>query len=262
MNNMLLLMGSGIIGLFLLTLFLNKIIKLSPSQAATISALISLAFLIPYSIINWPGGDIFALYFSCNLLTCYAYYNLSKGNFKHLKAKNSNKFHWAPISIFVFFLVLIIVDGTLVTMAQGDYRFTDESGKQVLSKFNGSVTLAYQKNEAAFNEHLAQIKIQKERAWKIKYGFANDPHANIMNTFIVEALDKDGGYIDKAEVTLDFIRPADKDLNQSFILKNKENGRYETDIKLPQPGFWQANIIIKKGLDIHKIIEASTEINP
>lgn len=262
MDNMLLIMGIGIVGLFALSLFLHKIMGLSPSQAATISALVSLAILVPFSIIKWPGGDIFALYFSCNLLTCYAYYNLARGNFKYLKTKNSNKFHWAPISILVFFLVLIIVDGTLVTMAQGDYSFTNKSGKTILSKFNGPVTLAYQQNEEAYNAHQEQLKLQKERAWNIKYGFANDPHVNIANTFILEALDKNNNPIIGAEVTLDFIRPADRNVNQSFTLKDQGNGRYETSINLPQTGVWKVNIIVKKGQDLHKIIEASTEINP
>ena len=258
MDNLLLVCGIGIFSLLGLNVFLNNLCRFSPAQSAAVSALISIAVLIPLSIIHWPGGDVFAMYLSANLITCYAYYLIGKGGVKSFKTADGKHLHWGPISVLLFFLVLIVVDGTFVAMAERGLRYKKADGSEVSTRFPGEVPNAYQKKEAYFNAYQGRLQAQVDRGWSVGYGFLDNPKIDVTQTFIVEPHFKDGKIIDDAVVVANFIRPADQRQNFSQTLSFK-NGRYESSIDFPVSGVWQLLLTVTKNEDIHEV-QSCTEV--
>lgn len=258
MDNLLLVCGIGVFSLLILNIILNKACRFSPAQSATVSALTSIAVLIPLSIIHWPGGDVFAMYLSANLITCYAYFLIGKGGVNSFKTADGKHIHWGPISVLLFFLVLIVVDGTFVAMAERGLYYKRLDGSRVSTRFPGEVPNAYQKKEAYFNAYQGRLKTQIDRGWRVGYGFLDNPKLDVLQTFIVEPLTKDGRIIEDAKVVANFIRPADQRQNFSQTLIAK-NGRYETSFDFPVSGVWQLLLTVTKGNDVHEI-QSCTEV--
>ncbi|GBU10347.1 hypothetical protein AwWohl_14850 [Gammaproteobacteria bacterium] len=260
MDNLLLMAGAGIIGLLILNVFLNKACKFTPAQSGVATSLISIAVLVPMSIYHWPGGDVFALYLSCNLLTCYAYYLIGKGGIKALKTADGKHLHWAPLTVFFFFLFLIIVEASLITLAERGLFYQKEDGSFVSTRFAGEVPNAYQKKESYYNDYQQRLYSQLDRGWLINYGFADIPKVDVTQTFIVEALSKDGIDLKDAIVVASFVRPADQRENFSIALEHLAGSNlYQTNIDFPVSGVWQLILKVTQGDNVHEI-QACTEI--
>ncbi len=250
----------GVLGLMALNIIFNKLVKLSVAQSAVLSSLISMAILIPYSLANWQGGDVFALYFSCFLLTSYAYYSIGKTGIRGMIDPKTQRFHWVPITILLFFVGLIIVDGAFVVIAQKGFEYTDAKGRSHVARFNGEVVNAYQKKEAYFNEYQDRIKAQIERGWQIKYGFEATPKPLETTKFMVQIKDKFGQPLNVDSVAATFIRAADRRLDRQLMLTLEENGQYSGDVIFEKPGAWELWMVIRKGKEEHEI-RADTYIN-
>lgn len=69
MTDLLLSLALGVGAIFLANLALVRFARTSAKQAAATVALITLGFYVPYGILRWPGGDVFALYLAVYLLT-------------------------------------------------------------------------------------------------------------------------------------------------------------------------------------------------
>lgn len=256
MNGVLLITISGVVGVLIVTLILHHLLRFTRLQAAVISGLMSIAVLVPYLILNWTGGDVAALYFSCNLLTSYAYYLVGKKT-NALKGKDGKRTHWVPITVFGFFLTLIIVDGAFVFMAESGLHveYTDANGslKSVNTRFPGEVPNAYHKKEAYFNQHKANMRAQAERGWKVIYQFdTNPPKINEANVMSFKIVDKNQQPIDNAEFTLIMKRLAEQELNHSIEFKSIGDGIYEAPISFERLGRWDFEIYIVHGEDTYQ----------
>ncbi len=254
----LIVMSIGVVVVFLLCLFLNRVIKFSPAQAASIVSLICLAVIIPYSIAFWPGGDKFALYISSALITTYAYYLIGSGGIKALSGDGGRKIHWAPIAILGFFLFLMIVDGSFVVMAERglSYKRVKEDGHviDVNTRFPGEVPNAYHKKEAYYNEYQDRLAEQQLRGWKVKFGFDRKAHQHQENFFMVQVLDKKNQPLEDAQVVAHFTRSAEQELNKLLELQMTAPGLYEVPITFERRGPWNLELEITKGDDRHEIV--------
>lgn len=256
MNDVLITTVIGVVSVFVVTFLLHNLFRFTRLQASVISALLSIAVLVPFLILNWPGGDVAALYFSCNILTSYAYYLVGKKT-NALKGKDGKRTHWVPITIFGFFVVLTIVDGAFVFMAQSGLRveYIDKDGdiKSVNTRFPGEVPNAYQKQEAYFNDHKAKMRHQAERGWKVVYQLdiyppkLNEP--NVMSFLIV---DKDQQPVDNADVTINLKRLAEQELNRTIEFKSVGNGIYEAPIHFERLGRWDFEVHVARGDDTYQ----------
>lgn len=253
MDNVLSIMLMGIVAVLLVTLLLHHLFRFTRLQASVISGLLSIAVLVPYLILQWPGGDIAALYFSCNILTSYAYYLIGK-NTNALKGKDGKRTHWVPISIFGFFVVLTILDGAFVFMAQAglNVQYTEKDGtvKSVNTRFPGEVPNAYHKKEAYFNAHKEKMREQADRGWRVVYQFeANPPIKDETNVMSFLVVDKEKQPIDDAKVEIVLKRIAEQELNRTIEFSSVGNGIYEAPITFERLGRWDFEVHIKRGED-------------
>ena len=63
-------LGAGLI--VLANLLLTRFTRMSAGQTATVTALTTVGLYVPYAIVRWPGGDIFAIHLAIYLLAALA----------------------------------------------------------------------------------------------------------------------------------------------------------------------------------------------
>ncbi len=264
MNSVLTISLLGVFGVLIATLILHHLFRFTRLQASVISGLLSIAILVPYLILNWTGGDVAALYLSCNLLTSYAYYLVGKKT-NALKGKDGKRTHWVPITVFGFFVVLTIVDGAFVFMAESglqvEYYDKDGSLKSANTRFPGEVPGAYYKKEAYFNEHKANMRAQAERGWKVVYQFdTNPPKINEANLMSFLILDKEGQPIDGAKLTVTLKRLAEQELNRTIEFTSIGDGIYEAPVNFERFGRWDFELLIVNGDDTYQDLSNTIEV--
>lgn len=264
MHGVLFITVLGVVSVLIVTLLLHHLFRFTRLQASVISGLMSIAVLVPYLILHWTGGDVAALYFSCNLLTSYAYYLIGKKT-NALKGKDGKRTHWVPITVFGFFVTLTIVDGSFVFMAESGLQFEhkDKNGtiKSVNTRFPGEVPNAYYKKEAYFNEHKANMRAQVERGWKVLYQFeTNPPKINENNVMSFKIIDKEGQPIDDAVITLTLRRLAEKELNRTLAFTSIGDGIYEAPVNFERLGRWDFELNISHGDEIYQDMSNTVEV--
>lgn len=255
MNETVAIMLIGVASVLIACIILHRLFRFTPLQAASITALMGIAVVVPFSILRWRGGDVFTLYITCNLLTSFAYYLIASGGMKNLRGKDGKRMHWAPITILGFFLVLTIQNGAFVVMAEKGLIFkTNKEDSFVSTRFPGQVPNAYHKKEAYYNEYQRRLAEQEERGWQVKFGFAEAPYVDQENFFIVQLLDKEGNPLDNADVVARFTRSAEQELNDSFTLEMSDPGIYSIPIALPRVGPWGLQLDIVRGDDTYELV--------
>ncbi len=261
MNETVAIMLLGVIVVLLACIILNKVFRFTPMQAASITALMGIAVVVPFSILRWRGGDVFTLYITCNLLASFAYYLIASGGMKSLKTKDGKRMHWAPIVILGFFLVLTIQNGAFIVMAEKGLIFkSNQEDSFVSTRFPGEVPNAYHKKEAYYNAYQQRLLAQKERGWQVKFGFDDKAYVGQDNLFIVQLLDKEGVPLENAEVNAKFTRSAEQELNHDVELAMTEPGLYSIPINFPRVGPWGLELNVIRGDDTYELV-ARTLVN-
>ena len=255
MNETVAIMLLGIVTVLVACIILHRLLRFTPLQAASITALMGIAVVVPFSILHWRGGDVFTLYITCNLLTSFAYYLIASGGMKSLRDKDGKRMHWAPIAILGFFLVLTIQNGAFVVMAEKGLIFkTNAEDAFVSTRFPGEVPNAYHKKEAYYNAYQKRLLEQENRGWQVKFGFAEPPFVDEDNFFVVQLSDKNGMPLENAEVVAKFTRSAEQELNTEVSLEMSEPGLYSVPINLPRIGPWGLELDILRDGDRHELV--------
>ena len=255
MNETVAIMLLGVVTVLIVCLVLHKIFRFTPMQTGSITALMGIAVIVPFSILRWKGGDVFTLYITCNLMTSFAYYLISSGGMKSLSRKDGKKMHWAPITILGFFLVLTIQNGAFIVMAEKGLIFkTKTEDSFVSTRFPGEVPNAYHKKEAYYNAYQKRLTEQQDRGWKVKFGFAEKPFVDTDNFFVVELLDKAQKPLENAQVVAQFTRSAEQEINRTYTLEMTEPGLYSVPINLERVGPWGLELDIVRGDETHELV--------
>jgi nitrogen fixation protein FixH len=187
----------------------------------------------------------------------------SKNDNQKAQANQHKKLHAGPIIIIGFFVILAMVDATIVTLANKGAseefvrKFLPEprrqSAQDVTSAFPGTVANDYQKKYDLYNNYIGQLKNQHERGWHVKDGWIDKPVEGKPALFRINVLDKQGNPITGAQVTISFLRPSNKSMDVNTQLPEQNAGFYGQTVTLPAPGLWDLLITIKKGDDIHEV---------
>ncbi|MDG4606194.1 MAG: FixH family protein [Candidatus Contendobacter sp.] len=255
MNDLLLSLALGS-GLILFASFgLVHFARLSAKQAAAGVALAIIGLYVPYSIIRWPGGDVFAIHLAIYLLVA-----LACGMLLNARAGGKN-LHWGPVAISGFFIVVAVLGAVFVSVAErgltpslGHWLLPETVGNhKVTSFFPGVISHDFQKKEALYNEYLRQVERQQERGWQIQKGWLREPVVNEPEIFRVAVQTREGEPVSGATVAGQFLRPSSSKLDIAFALVESAPGRYETELKLPLAGNWNLVLRIQKGEDIHEV---------
>ncbi len=253
----------------LVFLLLYRFTPMNGRQAAVVIAMLALAALLIYSLLDWPGADVLAMYIAVLLVTAYLLGIISSAREQHRHTPGKRWFHWGPAVIVMFFVALFAMDGVLVVISkQGLPRSVadrllpkQDQPENVSSAFPGVVARDFQKKEAMYNAYLEQVKRQQERGWQVSKGWLDAPRVGRPETFQVRVAERDDAPVTFATVSGSFQRASDSRLDQSFQLAEVEPGLYRGQVVLPEPGMWRLVLQIRRGDQLHEI-HANTSVSP
>jgi len=111
-QSLLLTLGGGSLIAFFAFFIYYKVLHFKGITSALITALTMLMLYLPLVIIQWPGVDTFAIHFAFFMMIAYGLGIITS------KGKDGKKvLHWGPIVIIVFFILLAMVDSTIISFA-------------------------------------------------------------------------------------------------------------------------------------------------
>jgi nitrogen fixation protein FixH len=262
MTDLLLSLGLGAGLIVLANLGLMYVARVSAQWAATVTALVTVALYVPYSILRWPGGDIFAIHLAIYLLTA-----LACGMLLGIRS-SGQRLHWGPIVISGFFVIVVVLGAFFIAVAERGLPVALRSwllpnpaagDRTVLSVFPGVISHDFQKKEALYNQYLQQVEQQHQRGWQVQKGWLRDPVSGTPTPFRITVHSREGSPISGAQVAGRFLRPSTSTLDVDFVLAETAPGVYEAPVSLPGPGSWNLVLQVRKDADIHEI-RASTRV--
>ena len=103
----------GIFVIIVLFWLLHRFSRLNGKAVAMWMAFLVIGIVIPYSIMFWPGADVFAIHLAIYLMTVYILGIVSSQR----EGSVNRGWHWGPFAIAGFFLVVVSVDSVLITLA-------------------------------------------------------------------------------------------------------------------------------------------------
>jgi nitrogen fixation protein FixH len=263
--NLLISLPSGILLIIISYYFLAKVFK---SSAYMLGGIIALVVAMVYSMlaaISWPGADVFAIHIALYLLTVYGMtIVISQRQRKSIQQKS--KLHWAPVTLFVFFGIILVTDSVLIMLAQSGMspewvkRILPEpkSSGTVRSVFPGTVSHDFREKSNQFNEYQQKHQQQAELGWSIKLGWKEEAYSGTQNTLFVEIKQRDGSILKDAEVTASFLYPANTKYDQTHQLTGDGQGLYRADLTLPNPGDWDMVLNIRHETGQHEMRTRTT----
>ncbi len=246
---------------------LSRLSPLKGKMAAVVTALVSLAVLLVYSVLFWPGADVLAMYVAVLMVTAYLLGIISDAREARRADAQDRWFHWAPAIIVIFFVLLFAVDSVFVMVSKqglpkpiADWILPESAQQaQIQSLFPGTVANDFQKKEGLYNEYLKQVDDQQQRGWQVSKGWLNAPVAGQPAAFQVRVLEADESPLQDAQINGQFQRPSDSRLDQAFEMQAIEPGLYRVVLSLPKPGIWTLLLQIKRGEQLHEI-HANTSV--
>ena len=253
-----LLGGVGLISIVFL--LVHRFSQLNGKATALLVALLVIGIYVPISILQWPGGDVFAIHIAIYLVTVYVLGIIgSQRDTQH--AGSGKAFHWGPASIVVFFLFIMAADSVFIMLAQRgvDNKLAQwllprpETGGKVSSHFPGTVSQDFRQKETEYNAYLQRMAEQRERDWQIKKGWETPPVVGKDMVFKLSVADKNGEPIQSALVEGKFMRPGNVKLDIPFKMTERDQGTYLTSLSLPQPGRWELLLVIRKDDILHEL---------
>lgn len=262
------LMSSLIGGAALIALanwLLARYSRLGPLLAGAAVALATLGFYVPWAILDWPGGDLFAIHVAIYLVVS-AIFALVGG--ARPAPAGAPRFPLGPSVIVGFFVVLVAADAVFVTLAERGLSSplarlllppTAEDSRVVNSGFPGVMSHDFQKKEELYNHYLEQVERQRARGWQVQKGWISDPHAGEPAKLQIAVTDREGRPVRAAAVHGEFLRPADSRLDFQFAMDEVDAGVYRAAVTLPAPGTWNLVLEIRRGDDEHEV-RASTRV--
>lgn len=254
-------LGVGVLASFALFFLFYKVMKRPGKLASLLTFLVVQAVYVPVAVLHWASLDVFAIHFAFFTMAAVLP-GIIVGN-KRGAAGDKGRFHWGPGIIIGFFMILVVVDSTIITLANSgassDFirKFLPdprrESAQNVVSAFPGTVSNDYQKKYDLYNNYIAQLKTQKERGWQVADGWLEKPQPSQPTPFRIHVTDKTGQPVSSAKVQLSFLRPSSKAMDVNLELLETEPGFYGQSVVLPAQGAWTMVLSIKRGEEVHEI---------
>ncbi len=261
MSDLLFGLAVGAVLIVLANLGLIRFARWNAKQAAAVVALATVGLYVPYGVIRWPGGDVFAIHLGIYLLS-----SLACGMLLGVRAGDRG-LHWGPAAIAGFFVFVAVSGAVFVSVAERGlnpalwgWLFPEPSDRrEVSSVFPGVIARDFHKKEALYNQYLQQVERQRQRGWQVRKGWMNEPIAGQPALFRTTVQTRDGEPVVGATLVGQFLRPSTSTLDVDFSLTETAPGVYEAPVSLPVAGHWNLVLQIRKGEDLHEI-QANTRV--
>ena len=265
MANMLISLLGGVAVISIVFLLVHRFSQLNGKATALLIALLVTGIYVPISILQWPGGDVFAIHIAIYLVTVYVL-GIITSQRDARRVDGGKAFHWGPVSIVVFFLLIMAADSVFIMLAQRgvDNKLAQwllpkpETGGKVSSYFPGTVGRDFKDKEEEYNAYLQRMAAQRERNWQIKKGWETTPVAGKPAVFKLSVADKNGEPIQGALVEGKFMRPGNITLDTPVVLTESKPGIYSASLSLPQAGRWKLLLLIRKDEILHEMTASTT----
>lgn len=229
--------------LFSVLLFLSsRRLGLSNYWAGILSGALPFAIYLAYSLRHWAGGDVLAIHFVVYLATAGVL-----TVFGGMQQKKQ-AMHWAPRLIVVFFIGLVILNATMLTIASRGLpdmlsgMFLPNPAQQTVhTGFPG--VIPHDENKL-YATHLSQIEQQRSLAWKMHINGLNDLRSKVPAQVSVEIRDAENQRVTSATVTLGFLRMANSQDDHKLVLHEVEPGQYAGAVTIPDAGRWLSELYV------------------
>jgi nitrogen fixation protein FixH len=269
MTDMLVTLLGGVVLIAIVFLLVHRFSQLNGKATALLMALLVTGIYVPLAILQWPGGDVFAIHIAIYLVTVYVL-GIVTSQRETLRAVGGKAFHWGPASIVVFFLLVMAADTVFIMLAQSgvDNKLArwllpkPDTGGKVSSYFPGTVSQDFKERHEEYNAYLERMAAQEERGWQINKGWETPAIAGKSAVFKLRVRDKNGLPIQGARVEGTFMRPGNVSMDTPAALIENEAGIYRVNITLPEPGRWKLFLVIHKGEIFHELSAFTTVEDP
>lgn len=223
--------------------FVSRRFGLANFWAGVLSGALPFLLYLAYASQHWSGGDVLAIHFAVFLanaciLTVF-------GGMQ----RNRQRLHWVPRAIIAFFIVLVILNAILLSIASrglpasiSSLILPNPEKQTVHTAFPG--TVPHDRNKS-YQGHLALIEQQREQGWQVSVQGLDDLRAGQSSVIELRLLDKHGEPISDARVRLGLWRIANSRDDQSHRMQETEPGLYSADVLLKDAGRWLAEIIVE-----------------
>lgn len=108
-------LGVGVLASFALFFLFYKVMKRPGKLASLLTFLVVQAVYVPVAVLHWASLDVFAIHFAFFTMAAVLP-GIIVGN-KRGAAGDKGRFHWGPGIIIGFFMILVVVDSTIITLA-------------------------------------------------------------------------------------------------------------------------------------------------
>lgn len=265
MTDLLVSLLGGVALIAIIFLLVQRFSRLNGKATAVLMALLVIGIYVPFAILQWPGGDVFAIHIAIYLVTVYVLGIISSQR-ETQRTTGGKTFHWGPASIVVFFVLVMAADAVFIMLAQRgvDNKLAQwllpkpETGSKVSSYFPGTVSRDFKDRQEEYNAYLERMATQQERGWQINKGWETNAIAGQPAIFKLRLRDAAGMPIQGAEVEGKFMRPGNVKLDTLVMLTESEPGLYHASISLPEPGRWMLLVVIRKDEIVHELTATTT----
>lgn len=228
-----------------LLFFFSRRLGLSNFWAGILSGALPFLIYLAYSTRHWPGGDVLAIHFVVYLATAGVLMVFGG-------MENKQKMHWAPRLIIFFFIGLVILNATFLTIASrglpdviSGIFLPNPTLQTVHTGFPG--VIPHDENKL-YAPHLENVEQQRGLAWKLSIIGLDDLRSKTASIVRVEIRDAENKPVSAATVTLGFLRMADSLDDHKVALKETEAGRYIGSVTIPDAGRWLSELHVVRKL--------------
>jgi len=253
-GNLILGIAIGVLVELLLYLVLRRVGRMSSKSAAVLVALGVLLIYLPWAMLAWPGGDVFAIHLALYLIVAYILGIVGQ------QRPGGGGWHWAPAVLVGFFafvvgvnIVFLGVAGQGITGIFAELLPPPDDGKVVDSRFPGTVSHDYQQKESLYNAYLEQVEEQRQRGWQVQKGWLAQPVAGQQAVFMVRVRDAGGKPLTGAAVSGRFLRTSNSEYDFDFKMSETTAGEYRLETEMPLPGLWRLVLHVRRGKDLHEV---------
>lgn len=229
--------------------FLLRLFGVGNYWRGVISGVVPVIGYLGLSTRNWPGGDVISMHMALYLATATVLTVIGAR-----RRGEARRLHWAPKAIIGFFLVLFVVDGTLLVISgQGVPQpvakwllpTPQKNNETTHTAFSGVVPHG---EEAAktISQFLANADRQQKLGWNISVAGLEKMAQGREASIAVTVSDAAAQPLHGASAAMALLRPGMTKPEQIISLAEAEAGVYRARIIAPQAGLWLAAIRLQR----------------